>query len=293
MAAIELDNFCIDNIGFELPQKKQFTNGSYHRIPITYTTDNIKSELCIATNTLMTWGIQENRKQTAINVRDGPIEYYTLPLVISDEQTRDVLTSIFNACRTHIDKKDVKVAMGKYNLAPESMQPFYWKRDSVTGDVIEGSHPTLYPKLLTKYQKIQSVDTPPVISTEFLDRDENPIDPQTLIGCRAQIVAALTIKEIYIGSKPSIQIKVNDVIVLERMTQFTRRLGSVFKKIMDRPPSNVLECALESETEQKEDEVSEAPVVEDKKTSPVFNADNVVKKYKVVPRQKPLEGRCV
>lgn len=228
--AIELGNFKVENIIFEEPQKKHFANGSFHRIPIKYIDDDGKKiELCIATNPIMTWGIQENRKQTSTNVRDGPVEYYSLPLVISDEETRGVFEKIFQACRDHIKQQSVKVALQRFNLS-ENMNPFYFKRDKITGNIEQGVAPTLYPKLLTLFQKVRNPDVPPEISSEFVDADENPIVATSLIGCRANIIAAVTVKEIYIGANPSIQLKVNDAIVLERLSAPVRRLRGFFKK---------------------------------------------------------------
>lgn len=230
MAAIELENFCVENIEFDTPQKKQFAGGTYQRIPIWYKNPGgLKTELCIATNPLMTWGVQENRKQSQTDTRDGPIESYTLPLIISDKPTHDVLNIIIQACRDHLNKNTVKVALGKFNICPEIMKPLYFKIDKETGQVIEGSDPTLYPKLLTKFQKNKPADVPPVISSEFVDNVGNSVDPLSLLGCRAKVIVALTIKDIYIGVTPSIQFKINDVVILERMVNQVRRLDAIFK----------------------------------------------------------------
>lgn len=258
--AIELGNFRVENIVFEEPQKKQFANGSFHRIPIKYiNNDGNKVELCIATNPLMTWGIQENRKQNSLNVRDGPIEYYSLPLVISDTETYNVLESIFQACRDHISQQSVKVALQRFNLST-TMNPFFYsnKQRDKNGELIEGSSPTLYPKLLTVFQKVRNPDVAPEIASEFVDTDERPINPATLINCRANVIAALTVREIYIGANPSIQLKVNDAIVVERMSAPTRRLRGFFKKPQEEPS-----CVLDdmTTTSVKEESVpQDAPV---------------------------------
>lgn len=250
--AIELGNFRVENIIFEEPQKKHFANGSFHRIPIKYIDeDGNKVELCIATNQVMTWGIQENRKQTTLNVRDGPIEYYSLPLVISDTETYNVLDKIFQACRDHISQQSVKVALQRFNLST-TMNPFYFKRDKTTGELVEGAAPTLYPKLLNVFQKIRNPDVAPEIASEFVDVDEKLINPTTLIGCRATVIAAITIKEIYIGANPSIQLKVNDAIVVEKMSTPARRLRGFFKK----PPAET-SCVLDDIQEQSSEEAKE------------------------------------
>ena len=263
MTAIELGNFRVENIVFEEPQKKQVANGSFYRIPIKYMDNGNKIELCIATNPVMTWGVQENRKQSLLNVRDGPVEYYSLPLVISDTETRNVLEQAFQACRDHLKQHTVKVALQRFNLT-ENMNPFYFKRDKTTGELVEGADPTLYPKLLTVFQKIRNPDVPPVISTVFIDAkdaaEEDPpqISPTTLIGCRANVIAAVTIKEIYIGANPSIQLKINDVIVIERLAAPSRRLKGVFKSLA--PPSCVLDTIEPQPSESKQTPEEPQPI---------------------------------
>lgn len=261
--AIELCKFRVENIIFEEPQKKHFANGSFHRIPIKYINeDGRKGELCIATNPLMSWGVQENRKKTASNVRDGPIEYYTLPLVVDDKETFETFDKIFTACRNHLKLPDVQLSMAKFKkISPDNMDPFYYKRDKTTGELVDGSDPTLYPKLLNVFQRIQNPDIPPIISSEFVDVEDNKINPLDLIGCRTRLIAAVTIKEIYVGSNPSIQIKVNDAIVIEKLEQSKRKLGSFFKNKLASTSSST--CVMNDIVDETlKPTVVQAPVVQ-------------------------------
>ena len=81
----------------------------------------------------------------------------------------------------------------------------------------------MYPKLFTKYESVRSSDKQPQIATEFYDMDDNLVPVTDLIGRRFKVIAAIKVKEIYVGATPSIQLKVNDAIVVE-MTDRNRRL---------------------------------------------------------------------
>lgn len=257
MTAIELKNFNADNIIFDEPKLKHFSGGQYHVIPIKYQYEEGRiGELCVATNPTKSWGIQENRKKSALNIRDGPIEYYSLPLVIEDEETRNVLETIFQVCKDHTES--IKIKIGKWNLLTQNMNPFYFKRDKLTGQFIEGQPPTLYPKLLTVFQKVRDPEIAPQIATEFYDANDQKIDANTLISKRCTVIAALTIKEIYIGTGPSIQLKINDVIVVEQISNQTRRLRGFFKKVDND------NCILDDMNTTENNTITEEDLVPDK-----------------------------
>lgn len=253
MAAITLKELCVDKIIFEEPVKRTHANMTYHRIPIKYICDNgMKDELCVATNQLLTWGIQEHRAEskTGSKVRDGPVEYYSLPLAIADEETYTVFDSIFQKCREHLARNSVHIAIGRKLPSPENVNPFYFKMTDQL-EIIKDIPPSLYPKLLTEYQKVRDPDVPPTIKTDFVDADENPIDPRTLIGCRATVIAAITVKEIFINASIiKIQLKVNDAVVLERINPIRRKLVGLFKK----PTPCVLDELIPEPAEKQQDE---------------------------------------
>lgn len=259
--AIELCNFSVKNIVFEPPVKKTIEKGFFHRIPIKYIDEKgVKGDLCIETNQLMTWGIKEHRPSNSMTGIIGPVENYSLPLVIADEETFSVLDTIFEQCREHLRQQSVKVALQKFTLNPDTMNPFCYRRDTTTGLFIEGSHPTLYPKLITQFQKIRDPTIPPVIATEFVDIKQEPIDPLSLIDQRAQVIVALTIKEIYIGAGTtmSIQLKINDAIVIEKMEMHSRRLKGYFARMQKK--QEPVTCILDDmatggeKSEKQEDE---------------------------------------
>ena len=258
--AIELKNFRVENIVFEEAQNRTYASNSFHRIPIKYIDNGKKTELCIATNPLMTWGVQENRKKQC--GPDGPVEYYSLPLVVADAETREVMEKIFQCCRDHLSKQSVAVSVQRFNMIPAAMNPFYVKRDKTTGDIIPDAPPTLYPKLISVYQRVRNPDVAPEIATEFVDTNENPIDPISMIGCRANVIAAITVKEIYIGAGQSIQLKVNDAIVIERLEVPSRRLKGFFKKPETCVLDDMVTGASTQSKEKSEEKIEDAqPIV--------------------------------
>lgn len=247
---MELENFKADNIVFGEPKLCKFTGGSYHRIPIQYIDDKGKTdELCIATAQLTSFGIQEVRDYKDKN-KEGPIEGYSLPLVIDDEQTHRVIEEISQKCRDHLKCPDVKRALKKWDLSPDAMTPFFRKRDEYGN--FEDTPPKIYPKLFTKFNT-----HPPEISSQFFDcnDDTNPINPSDLINVRCKMVVALIFKDIYVGAKPSMQVKVADAIVYERISNVRRRLVNKFKPSI----SAVSDCVMNSIEDEQQEPLEEKP----------------------------------
>jgi len=200
--ALTLEQFNVDNIIFD--DVKKYSSGDiyYQRIPIKYMHENKSIELCIATPELVTYGIQENRYEKS----------YSLPLIMTDKVLVETIESILKRCKDHLRDKNVKKALGKNNLPVEDMDVFYRKREA----------PTLYAKLFTKFDD----KNPPIITTQFYNINDDIIEPPTLIGQRCKIITALKFQNIYVGVTCSIQIKVNDAIVTERL-QRNRMLSKV------------------------------------------------------------------
>jgi hypothetical protein len=80
-------------------------------------------------------------------------------------------------------------------------------------------------RVLFAFEKSRSPNDPPRIVTGFFDSEDEPIDPTKLINSRCKVVCDIGIDNIYIGAKPSIQVKVNDVIVLDRFARQRRLFG--------------------------------------------------------------------
>src|SRR6218665_4012046 len=98
----------------------------------------------------------------------------------------------------------------------DRMNVYFIQKDE--GIPVPNAPPTLYPKLLTEFKKVRDPNVPPVITAGFFDSKKMPIDPMCMIGrrCRVSCDIGLSIPNIYVGGKPSPQMKANDVVVYER-----------------------------------------------------------------------------
>lgn len=213
MSLVSVDSFNVDNIVFEEVKKCTTGSVSYQRIPIKYMVNGKKDELVVETPVLFTYGVQENRQRDdkAVSQADKPVESYSLSLVMADEPTTCLFEQILERCKEHLRQKSTQKALSKFNLPVDVMNIFYRKRED--GEVVEGVPPTMYPKLYTEFCKHKSSGIPPKITTKFYDLNDEPIDPLTLVGKRADVQAAVVVRDIYVGTSPIIQLKVNDVIV--------------------------------------------------------------------------------
>jgi len=140
----------------------------------------------------------------------------------AEAKTIEIFESCLKLIKTHLKKPDVKDALNKYEMDADvdQMDIFYRKKDK--GVVLPDIPPTLYPRLFTSYEKSRNPDVPPKIVTGFFDSNNEPIDPESLINGRCKVVCDIGIDNIYIGAKPSIQVKVNDVIVVDRFARQRR-----------------------------------------------------------------------
>lgn len=231
MSLVSVESFNIDNLLFE--DVKKYSNGdiAYHRIPIKYRDGE-----------LTTYGVQENRQKSMdkkVTTSDKPIDWYSLPLITSDDTTNDVFERILEKCKEHLKLKSTRIALNKFQLAPDVMDVFYRKRDQ--GKLVAGAPPMMYPKLFTG-PKIKGI--PPKITTEFYDTNDEKIDPLTLIGVKATVRVAIIVRDINVGAKPNIQLKVNDAIVIEQMSSRKRLLAAPIK-------TRVFKHAIDNEEEEE------------------------------------------
>lgn len=280
---IQLTDFNADNIVFDEP--KQYTGGDhvYHRIQIKYRNGDSLSELCLATPELVTYGVQEN-KQKDKQKTDAVVSYsYSLPLIIDDDLTEQVFEQILDKCKQHLGEKTTKAQLKKWQLPHEKMDIFWRKRDESDGEPMKGVPPTMYPKVYTAFTKVG----PPKITTEFYEIDPKTgedvlIEDPLAIG-KAKVEAAIVVRDIYVGAKPSIQLKVNDVTVIERMNARRRRLLPPRKQDI---VTSVFDEDDPEPTTSVEEPVVDEPVVEEPKPRAESVPKEVVKTNKIVRRPK-------
>jgi hypothetical protein len=112
-------------------------------------------------------------------------------------------------CRDYLKKSEFKKQKGNI----ESMKGLSWKGNEV-GDP---DGPKLYPKVMYHQNKGEFI-------TVFTDSDDQIIeDPKTVLDKRCKIQVALRFESIFIGSKIALQVRVNDVYVVNWIEAFKQR----------------------------------------------------------------------
>lgn len=222
-------NFKPENIVFG--DVKKFTiPATFSRIPITYKYPDGERKLSIKIPETLSWGVQENN-----NKQTDKVESYAFSFVMFDSKvgptpeekaTIEMLDNICNTIKDHLLSEETKEALNTWDKDGDVNRMSIMYRKKERGKVVEGLAPTLYPKLLTKYEKVKT-DRPPEITTGFYDEDDDFIVPSELIGVRCKAIGAVVVDNIYIGGgRFSIQLKLNDVIITKQFRGPTRLLES-------------------------------------------------------------------
>lgn len=265
--ALTYETFDINNVIFEDVKKIQHGKLEFQRIIIKYLYDNGKTDkLSIKTPELFSWGIQEKHPYavgstaSAGSDSDSIVEGYTMSFVMFDQNSGpteeqagclQMFEEILSKCKSHLKSEEVKAATAKYQMdaLTDLMDIFYRKKDK--GIPIAGLPPTMYPKLYTKFDANRLPTDKPEITTGFYDANDDPIDPTKFIGSRCKAIGDIIVDNIYIGAKPSIQIKLNDVIVLEQFAK-VRKLMAPAKSAFVAKPISVFEDSSDVKpTEEK------------------------------------------
>ena len=142
----------------------------------------------------------------------------------------DIFEQILRAIKVHLKKEETKEALSQFQLDAhvDMMDIFYRKKEK--GQLVSGVLPTLYPKLQTKFEKTKR-DGPPEIITEFRNVNDELINPNDQLGVRCRASGNIMIDNIYVASekKPSIQLKLDEVIITEQFKRVSRlRLPTKF-----------------------------------------------------------------
>ena len=297
------------NMIFSEPISKSISsNGgpsiNFKRIPIsTLNPDGSVGDLILSTGRLFSYGLTET-KDMATGVCNG----YQLPLCMYDRDgpTEDQLSwvktfdNIVERCKKHIleykeelDKDDLVMS----DLRALGANVMWWpkvkddnnkpKRDAKGKVMIDESKgPTLYPKLITSYSKGKGEESKSMrISTQFYDKNDNPIEPLTLMQVKCYMEAAVKIESIFVGSKISIQVKVYEASNIEIM-------DNTMKRLLPRPKpagrltlatSNPMTSSTSLTTQGSDDEGSingDDEVAHDSPPTPKKKKTRVVKKMK-------------
>lgn len=212
---------------FEDVKECKSGNLVFSRIFIKYRyDDNTVDKLSIKTPEYYSFGISE-----CLNEKDKTIvDNYQMSLVMLDStkptedqlKTLEMIDKITNKIKSHLKLDSTKSQLKNYEMdALVDLMKMYWlKKDN--GKVVAGASPVLYPKLLKKFEKTRVSGMKPEIMTGFYDTSNAQIEASTLVGKRFQAIGELVVDHVYIGSKPSIQLKLNDVIVVKQFSKERR-----------------------------------------------------------------------
>lgn len=182
---------------------------NYRRINIsTYNKDGTIGDLILPTERIFSFGVSEN-----INPETKKTNGHVLPLclwnkdgaTVAEKAWTDSFDRIVEHCKKHLI--DNREEIEQYDLSANDLKkfnPLYWKKDK--GKVVDGTGPTLYAKLIAskKHNKILSM---------FLNLDDEPIEPLSLLGKYCYTRAAVKIESIFIGNKISLQVKLYEAYI--------------------------------------------------------------------------------
>ena len=220
-------NYNIANMLYSEPIKGSIQGSvpiSFMRVMIgTKNPDKTSGKLLVKLPTnLYCFGVTENidSKTNIVNGhgiacalwdKDGPTK--------EQKDFTDSHNNIIEDCKRYILENKDKIE--KYDLEASDLKklnPLYWKKEK--GQIIPGKGPTFYPKL------IESKKTGKIL-TQFYDEQGNAIEPLELVNKPFTLVDAIVDYEsIFIGTKPSMQIKLYEAVIRKKetgMQSFLRR----------------------------------------------------------------------
>jgi len=127
------------------------------------------------------------------------------------------MESILKQCKNHLSLDKIKE---QYNIEymVNNMDIFYRKKDK--GQIIPGVSPLLYPKLRTAFRR--NKNDPLNITTGIYDTNNDEIDYSSIFNQKCKVVVDLVVDNIFIGVKPSIQMKIDSFIVVQKFENIRR-----------------------------------------------------------------------
>lgn len=182
---------------------------TYKRVPIsTLNKDGSVGDLILGTSRLFSFGVSQN-----INPETKKPNGYTLPLCLwnrdgatpEEKAFTDTFDKIVNHTKQYLlrNKEDLE----QYELEEAHLNkfnPLYWKKEK--GKIVAGTGPTLYVKLIESKKNNKFVSM-------FFDKNNQPVDPLSLIGKYCWATAGIKIESIYIGTKITLQVKLYEAVI--------------------------------------------------------------------------------
>ena len=144
---------------------------SFKRILIqTKNDDGTIGDLIIPTERLFSFGVSENMSQET-----GVVNGYVMPLCLwnRDDPTTEekawttTFDNIVEHCKKHLVENREEI--GQYELEMNDLKkfnPLYWKKDK--GQVVEGTGPTLYAKLIVSKKQDNKIVLSIIIKASYI-----------------------------------------------------------------------------------------------------------------------------
>lgn len=235
-------------------QEKQ----SYHQIVLKYTyvffdkkiVDEFYFEFCEVESKL---GLM-----TKTNAQGRPEHSILIKFDISDsEQIRliDALNRVHVGCANFVNQYKGIIKLHHFNLqAPDALfkNPIYYARDKMTGELLPGRAPSMYLKAFTRGQ-------PPYgEQTLFTGLDGKPIPWVLLRSVEMKFIPLVHIKNIYCGSKASLQMEIISAVVTKIIPRGTtsKQTSTIQALQRSRPElADSLAAQLAKITSERQDQI--------------------------------------
>ena len=213
--SITSDNFDPSRLVFHINSSKDIRghqDGRYVRVLIRYADANlplVDHPLIIETGKIRSYGV----KECPTTIRDR--SSYSMCLRFNkDDPCVLILNTVEAEVKKYIidhmdDLRGVVQHKTKLKFELENTASFFYKPK----DIVRSTNKSLYTKLLTKYQRGDR----PEVMTNFFDIHGNMVDARSLLDRKCQVIAALTIDNVFISSSGivSMQTRLNDAIVFD------------------------------------------------------------------------------
>lgn len=202
-----------------------------------------------ATPGLYSPGIQEST-----NKLTGKIDGYSFPLYLwnrngaTEEQKTwlDKFNALIERCKEHLLEN--KQTLGKWDMERGDLRKIasclWWKRDKATGEVMPGTGPSLYAKMMG-YNR----DTGYSFETMLYDPNGDPLDPLDVVSKRCVVDAAIVLESIFLGTDGKIRLQVK---IYEA---FVRVLDASRKRLLLRPSLAITGGAEDARAYQDEEDL--------------------------------------
>lgn len=271
-------NFNIDTVNFGDPEEKKIPNDKNN---LTYT--EIKVSHLAQDGTESALALLFDRCDCIGGISDTyGIERASMYLKLwSDPPTErqkavvDALNAICEKAGDHIfniRKKLGEPKMSRDDSRIKNVNPLKWKTDEETGDIIEGTSPTIGIKLMVQRPRKDpetGIDSDAKILTTFYSEDEKDpetginlkVNPLDFIGKNAFTQCVVVIDNIYVNKQLfKLQLKIKECIIKEKEGNNNARLPLFMQILKPAGPimnANSLTQKVEQEAEQDSETTTE------------------------------------